>query len=191
MSELEEGIGKMEQTSPSDPRLTSAREQLESVLTRKTDLLRRISTTEAEIVKVEKTLKTKKRWSTVKTWLLKINNDPQWRLTIENKYIQMEVDQCSDDMMIWFDMEHNKFFFSNLSIILWIPCDVCLASCFDLWYFICFLCNVFFYNDFIPLLKSFCFWNTCTCVIWFPRHSVQSSLYCDFLTRKKIFNRPN
>ena len=61
MAELEEGIGKMEQTSPSDPRLTSAREQLESVLTRKTDLLRRISTTEAEIVKVEKTLKTKKR----------------------------------------------------------------------------------------------------------------------------------
>ena len=44
-------------------------------------------------------------------WLLKINNDPQWRLTIENKYIQMEVDQCSDDMMIWFDMEHNNFFF--------------------------------------------------------------------------------
>lgn len=61
MSELEEGIRNIEQSSPSDQRLTSAREQLETVLARKNDLLRRISTTEAEITKKEKELKTKKR----------------------------------------------------------------------------------------------------------------------------------
>ncbi|XP_062603182.1 uncharacterized protein LOC134264959 [Saccostrea cucullata] len=61
VSELEEGIRNMEQSSPSDPRLTSAREQLETVLTRKNDLLRRISTTETEITKKERELKTKKR----------------------------------------------------------------------------------------------------------------------------------
>jgi hypothetical protein len=61
VSELEEGIRNMEQSSPSDQRLTSAREQLETVLTRKNDLLRRISSTETEITKKEKELKTKKR----------------------------------------------------------------------------------------------------------------------------------
>lgn len=47
----------MEKTSSSDARLTSAREQLATVLTRKTDLLKRISTTEADIVRKEKEVK--------------------------------------------------------------------------------------------------------------------------------------
>lgn len=47
----------MEKSSSGDPRLTSAREQLATVLTRKTDLLKRISTTEADIVRKEKEVK--------------------------------------------------------------------------------------------------------------------------------------
>lgn len=57
VSDLEEGIRSMEKSSSGDPRLTSAREQLATILTRKTDLLKRISTTEADIVRKEKEVK--------------------------------------------------------------------------------------------------------------------------------------
>ena len=60
-AELQDGIQQMENSGTKDTRLSSAREQLMQVLTRKDDLLKRIAATESEIAKKEKELKSKRR----------------------------------------------------------------------------------------------------------------------------------
>lgn len=58
---LREGIRHMERDQSQNERVQSAQEQLETTLLQKNDLLKRISLIEADILKKEKELKSKKK----------------------------------------------------------------------------------------------------------------------------------
>jgi len=60
-TKLREGIQQLEQSSGASDRINSARDQLMTVLSRKTELLKKIACIEADIVKKEKELKSRRR----------------------------------------------------------------------------------------------------------------------------------